>query len=163
MIEEKNFGVYINILCQTLQKKNRILDELLQANELQGQMVKSESLEVEEFQSIMEKKASLIEELNQLDNGFELSYNRIKDAFPVYKDKYKEIIQVMQENILEISRKVMEVQRLELKNKDSVELRFAEIRKKIKDFNVSSKNISNYYKNMSNAYSGEAQFMDKKK
>lgn len=163
MIEEKNFGVYINILCQTLQKKNSILDELLQANQLQGKLVKTESLQVDDFQSIIDKKASLLEELEQLDNGFELSYNRVKDAFPVYKDKFQKVIQVMQENIVEISKKVLEIQRLELQNKDSIELKFTNIRKKIKDYNVSSKNISNYYKNMSNAFNGEAQFMDKKK
>lgn len=163
MIEEKNFGVYINILCQTLQKKNGILDELLLLNEKQGQLAKSDTTEVEEFQGLLDEKALLIKELDQLDNGFELSYDRIKDSFPLYKDSYQTVIQKMQQNIAEISKKVMEIQRLELKNKDSIQLQFSSMRKKIKEFNVSSKSISNYYKNMSNAFNGESQFMDKKK
>ena len=163
MIEEKNFGLYLNILCQTLQKKNSILDEILKEDQLQAEMAKSDTLKADDFQSLIDRKTSLLEELEYLDNGFELSYNRVKDVFPIYKDRYQRIIQLMQENIIEISKKVFEIQRLELQNKDSIELKFFNMRKKIKDYNVSSKSISNYYKNMSNSFNGESHFMDKKK
>lgn len=163
MVDEKTFGVYLNILSQTLQKKNSILDKLLLLDKNQEMLAKSDTSTVEEFEEIMNQKASYLEELAQLDNGFELSYNRVKDDFGVYKDKYQKVIVTMQENIVSISKKVLELQRLEMQNRDSMQLKFSGMRKKIKDFNVSNKSVSNYYKNMSNAYNGEAQFMDKKK
>ena len=163
MVDEKSFGIYINILSQTLQKKNSILDELLLLDKKQQQLAKEDIANVDEFQGLLDQKGVLLEELEQLDNGFELSYARVKDGFSIYKDKYQKIIISMQENIIAISKKVMEIQRLEIQNRDSLQIRFSDTRKKIKDYNVSSKSISNYYKNMSNAFNGEAQFMDKKK
>ncbi len=163
MIEENIFGVYLNILCQTLQKKNRILDELLLIDKKQEQLVKSDIANIDEFQSLLDEKTPLLEELEQLDNGFELSYSRVKDGFLTYKEKYQNVIIIMQENITAISKKVLEIQRLEIQNRDSIKFKFSDMRKKVKDFNVTNKSISNYYKNMSNAFNGEAQFLDKKK
>ncbi len=163
MIDEKNFGVYINILCQTLQAKNDILNELLDLDHQQEDLIKSEVVSVEDFQDLLDKKAPLLDKLNNLDSGFELSYNRIKDVFVVYKDKYKKVIQDMQANITQISQKVMEVQRIEVQNREGIQLKFHDMRQRVKTYNVSSKSVSNYYKNMSNAFIGEAQFMDKKK
>lgn len=163
MIEEKNFEVYLNILCQTLQKKNDILDQLLILDRKQEVLAKSDAATVEEFQSVMDEKAPLLEELEKLDNGFELSYSRVKNGFAVYKNKYQKTILLMQENITDISNKVMNIQRLESQNRDSIRIKFTNMRKRIKDYNVNSKSVSSYYKNMSNAFSGEAQFMDKKK
>lgn len=163
MVDEKSFGIYLNILCQTLQKKNSILDQLLLLDRQQEQVAKLDTASVEEFQTILDQKAPLLDELEHLDNGFELSYSRVKDGFSIYKDKYQSVIRTMQEHIVAISKKVMEIQRLEIQNRDRIQIKFSDMRKKIKDVNVSSKSISNYYKNMSNTFNGEAQFMDKKK
>ncbi len=163
MIEEKGFEVYLNILYQTLEKKNEVLDEIISLDRRQEMLIKSDNISVDEFQEIMDDKMPLLEQLEQLDNGFEVSYSRVKDGFITYKNQYQKTIEKMQIYITEISKKVMEIQRLETQNKERMKIKFADMHKRVKNYNVSSKSVGNYYKNMANAFYGEAQFMDKKK
>ena len=60
------------------------------------------------------------------------------------------------------TKKAVRIQSLEQKNKVKLEIYFSNRRQQIKNFNVSSRTVSNYYKSMSSGGKADAFFMDKK-
>lgn len=67
---------YIQILIDSLKKKSLLLTNLTQKNALQEAAVMSDDTQA--FDHILEEKAVLIEELNHLDQGFDLVFERVK-------------------------------------------------------------------------------------
>lgn len=154
--------IYINILIDTLDKKNKLLDELLEHTLLQEKYISQSPLNFEEFDNRIEEKNILIEKMNQIDIGFEQLYARVNDELKSKKEEYKKQILYLQTLVTQITEKSAKLQSLEQRNKVNIELAFLKSKKQIKEYNVSSKTSSNYYKNMSNI-NGQSIFFDKKK
>lgn len=155
--------IYINILIDTLDKKNKLLDSLLEYTQLQEKYIAQSPLNFEKFESNIDEKSVLIEKLNQIDTGFEQIYNRVNDELKHKKNEYKEEIIQLQSLVKEITEKSTKLQTLELRNKVKIELYLSNSKKQIREYNVNSKTASNYYKSMSNQVEGQAYFFDKKK
>ncbi len=155
--------IYINILIDTLDKKNKLLDSLLEHTQLQEKYIAQSPLNFEKFESSIDEKSVFIEKLNQIDTGFEQIYNRINDELKHKKYEYKDEIMQLQSLVKEITEKSTKLQTLELRNKVKIELYLYNSKKQIREYNVNSKTASNYYKSMSNQVEGQAYFFDKKK
>lgn len=154
---------YVTILSESLQKKNKILDEIRAANEEQKVLLADEMLGPEDFEKTLEKKAALIEKLNCLDDGFQQIYEQVRPEIEQNMDKYAEQIRQMQELIREIVAKTMSAQAEEARNKQLIEKKFASVKKQIREVKSSQKAVNTYYRNMmKNAYL-DSQFLDRKK
>lgn len=153
---------YLSLLEDSLKKKNRLLDQLLKLTQEQEKLIKEEDIEDDKFDKTIEEKEPLIEKVTDLNVGFEQVYNRIKEGLVSNKDKYHEEIQSLQRLIQELTDKGVRLQALEKRNKVNIELYLKDKRNDIKNFKLSNKTVSNYYKNMANQSQEESYFFDKK-
>jgi hypothetical protein len=154
---------YINILVDSLRKKEDILDRLIRLTEEQERITAADDAEMDGLEAAFAEKEACIAQLNQLDEGFEKVYLHVKEAFESDKEQYKDQILLLQDLIRSVTEKGTRLQALELKNRSRFQLFFANRKKEIKNFKLSSKTVDNYYKNAMNQQTGESFFLDKKK
>lgn len=153
---------YLNLLEDALKKKNIVLDKLLLLTQEQETLISAGNVEEEEFLLVIDKKEEQISLINQLDEGFDQLYQRVKNELIESKDKYVTQIVALQVLIREITDKSVRLQTCEVRNRNKLEHYLQTKRKEIKDFKVNNKTVSNYYKNM-NVQQQESYFFDKKK
>ena len=118
---------------------------------------------VDDFDKTVQEKAQLIEQMQQLDSGFEKIFERMQEELQKNKDAYTESIQKMQDFIRRITDKSMEIQVQEACNKELMVRKFAYVKNTAKNMRSNSKIASRYYKNMMNLHYVDPQFMDNKK
>lgn len=152
---------YIQILIDSLKKKSLLLTNLTQKNALQEAAVLSDDTEA--FDHILEEKAVLIEELNHLDQGFDLVFERVKGEIEKNPSEFKKQIREMQDLIREITDKSLGVQSQEKKNKELIEKQFRKMRQDIQGRRTSVKAATNYYKSMNSLSYDASSSIDKKK
>lgn len=154
---------YLNILLDSLVKKNDLLDEIQRLCKEQSEVLAAEPVDFDQFDSCMDNKDVCIEQLNTLDEGFETLYERIRDELQEHREEHTEWISKVQKLIAEITEKSVAIQAQEERNKKAVE---AAIQKERKAYNIGKRSVqvaTQYYKNMSNTNVVPAQYMDKKK
>lgn len=154
---------YVDIMIQSLEKKVKVLEEIKKQNLLQRELLENDQAEADEFDATVEKKAELIEQITQLDSGFDKLFERVKEALNTDRDSYSEKIQKMQSLIRKITDLSMEVQAQEARNKDLMTRKFAFIRDTAKTVRTNTKAASQYYQNMMQLNVIDPQFMDNKK
>lgn len=154
---------YIVILIDSLQKKIKVLDAIIAKNKEQTEIIKEEVMDSDQFEKNIQEKAILIEELDLLDAGFEVIYERVKSILSVEKQQYQREVQKLQELIGEITSKSMEIQAQEARNKVTIEQQFTKLRTKVKKSKAAQNVAKNYYQNMNKISVTEPQFMDRKK
>lgn len=154
---------YVAILRQSLEKKVRILDLIIEKNKEQRAIFLDETMPPERLEENLKEKGELIDQLNQLDDGFEQVYQRIKEILAKEKDTYRDEIKKMQELIREITDKSATVQTQELRNRELAVQKFSTIKKEIKKARTTTKAASQYYKNMAKMNVVDSQFLDQKK
>lgn len=156
---------YLNILIESLQKKNYILTELITKNEEQAALLKQEKFDEAAFDRVVDEKGKLIDGLNPLDEGFESIYERIHVEMEseAGKKAYASEIRKMQDLIRSITEKSMTIQAGEARNKQAVEAFFRREREQIKNGRTNSKAAMNYYRNMKQTNFVEPYFLDSKK
>lgn len=156
---------YINILIDSLNKKIIILDRILEENEKQKNSVSGQKFDEILFDRTLTNKEKYIEELNQLDIGFETVYNRVQDILKEEngRQKYSSEILRMKELIGKITDKTLEIQRQEKANQELVYKRFSEQHSNIIQVKNVRKVTSDYYNNMNKVNYIDPQFMDQKK
>ena len=154
---------YIDIMIQSLEKKAAVLNQLIELNKQQKLYLQDPNLSPEEFEKNMDRKASLVDELGQLDTGFEELFDRVRDVLNYDRQAYAAQIKRMQDLIREITEKGNTVQTQELRNKEQVQRKFADIRKQVKGVRNSQKVVRQYYQNMAKHGANEPKFLDNKK
>lgn len=154
---------YINIMLQSLQKKLKVLDNIIQINKRQKEELENPSLDPDDFDKTVEEKSELIEQLELLDNGFEKLYEKVREELQTNKEEYKDEIFQMQNDIRLLTEKSMEIQTQEARNKQLMEQKFANVKKQVKEIRSSQKVVNQYYKNMMKKGYAEPQFLDNKK
>lgn len=156
-------SLYINILIESLQKKIRILDEIILADQEQREGLEDPNLDPDDFDKIVEKKSEYIEQLDQLDSGFEELFARVRDELNENREKNKEQIHTMQDLIRKITDKSLMIQKQEAQNKELMQQKFAAVRSQAREVRKSQKIVNQYYKNMMKTNYIDPQFMDNKK
>ncbi len=155
-------NTYVHILVSTLSKKSNLLDNLITVTLLQEGYINTEPFDMEQFEQTLPDKEVMIEQLNQLDEGFEQVYDHVKNQLNNYKNQFEQEILQLQELIRQVTEKSVKLQALEMQNKNKLESYFAIKKKEIKDFKMSRQMANNYYKHAANQHSGESYFLDKK-
>lgn len=154
---------YLDVMVQSLQKKVKVLDGIIQKNREQRQILEQEELDAEAFEKNVQEKSDMIDQINFLDEGFEELYGRVKSVIEAEKQAHREEILLMKQLITEITEKSVTIQSEEVRNRKLVEYRFSQERKKVMGKRSSSAAANMYYKNMAKLNYIDAQFMDKKK
>lgn len=153
---------YLQIMTDSLIKKRDILKAVVELNITQEHLLNATEFDGDSFQKNMEEKSKCIDELNSLDEGFQIIYDRIRQDVEEYKANYKTEIIRLQELIKEVSGLSATIQSQEIRNKVRAENKFRQLRQDNKTAKRSVSMVNKYYKNMSRV-SQEPQFMDKKK
>lgn len=154
---------YLSILEESLRKKLQILDELTTYTTQQQELLKSEELDYAAFDQLVEKKDPLVQMIMELDQGFEVVYDRIKEQLIGHKELYAVQIRTLQDLISELTDKSVKLQAMEQRNKAAVEQQFRKSREKIRQGRQNKQAALNYYRNMNHSDFVLPQFLDNKK
>ena len=133
---------YIGIMIESLRRKKDVLTDILKLSEEQSLLLDDPNLEPDTFEKNVNRKAALIEKLEQLDTGFESLYDKVKEELESNRDIHKEQIRQMQELIRALT---------ELNMQQAKEIR------------SSQKIVKEYYNNMMHKAYNEPHFLDNKK
>lgn len=158
-----NNQTYIKILYDTLIKKNRILEDIMQLTVQQENILAESSLDFEKFDECISQKEVLIDQINQLDDGFETLYERVKEEFSLLIEKNESLIKSIQELIKDIVSKSTRLQVLENKNKLALDLFLTNQKQEVRTIKKNNKMATSYYGNMSGQNLNNSFFFDKKK
>lgn len=154
---------YLQVLEESLRKKMQVLERIEEANVRQERILKSVPVSEDDFDNSIEEKGALIEELNKLDEGFEVLYGNIREQLLGGKEKYKEQIAAIQQLIAQVTEKSVSIQAQESRNKSLAENFFADKKRELQKGRKSSKAALDYYRNMNQSHIVMPQFMDRKK
>lgn len=156
-------STYVNIMIQSLNKKIKVLEEIKRLNQLQKELLEDEKSSVDAFDKTVEDKSDCIKQLEQLDDGFDTLFDKVKDELNNNKEVYADRIRKMQELIRQITDLSMELQAQESRNKDLMTRKFVSIKERAKVVRTNTKVANQYYKNMMNLHYVDPQFLDNKK
>ncbi len=156
-------NTYIDIMIQSLEKKIQVLEKIKKQNLLQKEILEDEKSEADDFDKTVEEKAALIEQITQLDSGFDKLFERVKEELNTNKETHAEKIKTMQALIRQITDLSMEIQAQEARNKDLMTRKFVYVRETAKAVRTNTKAANQYYQNMMQLNYVDPQFMDNKK
>lgn len=154
---------YLAIMLQSLKKKEQVLDEIIRLNDLQKKQLTDQATPVDDFDKTVEDKSACIDQLNQLDSGFEKLYAGVEDELSGNKEQYADTIKALQKCIRSVTDKSIMIQAQEARNKDLMMQKFTTVRKHAKDVRANSKAITGYYKTMTHSGYMDSRYMDGKK
>ena len=154
---------YIQLLIDSLEKKYEVLEKLMKVTTGQQDLIDSDSFNEDEFMHTITLKEEQINKLSELDKGFEMMYDRIRDELNDNRKKYLSEITLLKELVTKVTDMSVKLQALEQRNKSKLEALLTSKRKNIKNARLSNETVTNYYKNMSGGKESKSYFYDKKK
>lgn len=154
---------YLTILQESLHKKIQILDEIQRICDYQGTILEKEPVDFEKFDQCVDDKDICIEQLNQLDEGFERLYEKVREKLQDHREEHAEWIRTTKELITCITEKSVAIQTREARNKQTLETVFRKEREGFGKGKKSVKAAMDYYRNMNHAAGVTSQYMDQKK
>lgn len=153
---------YIQMMLESLQKKEAVLQSLLEKSAEQKDVLSAENVDWDAFDVLTVDKGNLIDTLLKLDEGFEGLFERVKEPLTMKKELYKTEIGFMQATIRSLTDKSAELEALEQRNKKLVETKLTESRQAIKQSKIGSQAAMQYYQRMNKINTIDPQLMDKK-
>ncbi|MCQ2506005.1 MAG: flagellar export chaperone FlgN [Lachnospiraceae bacterium] len=159
---QRDKTAYLSMLETTLEKKKSVLKKLLEETEKQEKLLNADELNFDEFEKTITAKTPLISDLETLDEGFQMVYDKVSDELKYNRLANRELISKLQKLIEEIAGLGSRLQTLEQKNHDNMELLVSSKRQGIKQVKVSAKTANMYYKNMAKVNVVDSSFIDKK-
>lgn len=139
---------YIAIMLQSLQKKEKVLDEIIRLDDVQKKVLTDNNCTVDEFDETVEAKSACIEQLNQLDSGFQKLYAEVETEIKDNREKYSAEIKKMQECIRSVTDKSVKIQAQEARNKELLKEKIANVHKQATEVRKNSRAITGYYNSM---------------
>lgn len=152
MAMEERSSVYVNMMVDVLKRKERILTSLLDLTKEQEMLLREEELNPDRFNETLQEKGTLIEELNDIDDGFDALFRKVEQEITAHREVYRDKIKDMQRRIAVVSELGIQIQALETQNNERLKVYFAGQKKKIRDFHINNKTASSYYQNMANTH-----------
>lgn len=157
---------YLQMMIESLRKKDGVLSKIIEKNEAQAACISEKEygeIDWDKFNVLIAEKETLINRINEMDQGFQSLFNRVREEVEAHKDTYRVEIASMQELITALTDKATRIQTQEERNRAKIESVLLGAKKEIKKTRKSMQAVSNYYKSMSNP-SGEINAtMDRKK
>ncbi|MCH5339625.1 MAG: flagellar protein FliT [Acetatifactor sp.] len=151
------------ILLQSLEKKNQLLDCMIRQNGIQEEILKQDEFDMDAFDAAIDQQSSYVEQLDMLDQGFETVYDRVREELIENKERYRDEITRMKEQIQQITDKIVTLNAGNMRNKMLAENQFKKKRQDIGTGASKSRVAKNYYNSMNNLNYVSPQFYDNKK
>lgn len=151
------------ILLRSLEKKNELLDQMISLNSVQEGILKQEEFDMDAFDAAIDRQSACVEELDKLDQGFETVYDRVRDELMRNREQYRAEIARMQEQIQQITDKIVTLNAGNMRNKVLAENQFKKKQQAIGSGVSKNRAAVNYYNNMNNLNYVKPQFYDNKK
>ena len=101
---------YLAIMLQSLKKKEQVLDEIIRLNDLQKKQLTDQATPVDDFDKTVEDKSACIDQLDQLDSGFEKLYAQVQEELQANKEQYADTIRELQKRIRSVTDKSIMIQ-----------------------------------------------------
>lgn len=153
----------LQLLIESLEKKRGILKDILKKSRQQGEVASSEQFDAERFDSLVDEKSELLIRMDEMDQGFDSTFNRIKEELLADKDTYKKEIARMQGLIRETVDLGAQIHATEVRTKESLERTLKNNRQELLKRRTSSKSVRDYYKANSQLDFVGSYFIDQKK
>lgn len=154
---------YVDIMIDSLTKKEELLKQIVDYNEAQQTIVIAPEFKEEAFEKNVADKGEVVEKILRLDEGFNSVFNRIKEELQNNKKKYAKDIERLKTLVASVTDLGVRIQAQELRNKQLVEKRFAQMRKELSQAKRTTSTANAYYKNVNNLNQYESHFLDQKK
>lgn len=153
----------LQLLKEALQKKEKVLQQILDKSKMQLELAGAESLDTEKFDGLVDDKTELLAEMEKLDEGFDSTYQHIRDELPEKKEQYKTEIAVLQKLIKNTVDLGAQIHATEARTKDKLSVALVKSRRELSQKKTSMKAVSDYYKTSNNLKYVDSYFLDKKK
>lgn len=154
---------YLQMMSESLDKKKKVLLEIKAVNERQAVLLAEPTLDMEAFDGTMNEKDPLIDQINDLNDGFELTYQRVREELLENKTQYKDWINKIKEKISEVMDLNVSIQAEEERNRQSVTRHLQNERLRIRQSKQSMRAAMDYYRSASKINTIDPQLLDKKK
>lgn len=151
------------ILLQSLEKKNALLDQMIRQNSVQENILKQDEFDMDAFDEAIDQQSAYVDELDRLDRGFEAVYDRLREDIVGNKDRYRDEILRMKEQIQQITDKIVTLNAGNMRNKMLAENQFKKKKHEIGSGVSKNRVATNYYNSMNNLHYVSPQFYDNKK
>lgn len=155
--------VYINVLADSLQKKQTALQEILKITKQQEELLKIGDFAEEDFLKLVNQKQRYISKMQELDNGFEAIYNRVKVELEAGKEQYRSQITRIQRLIVQVTELGVDIEALEKRNKAQMDKVIEQRQEIIRGKRKNNNGVSNYYRNILSQQYNQSYFLDQKK
>ena len=163
-MDNDNNKTYITILADTLRKKEAVLRKLAEATTRQTGLLDQEEMDVDAFNSLVDEKEKLLEQLNSLDEGFLDLYEKVREELRKNASAYSGQVKEIQELVRTQTELSTSLMAAEERNRNRMTVQMSHSRQKVKEFHVNSKTAAAYYKNMSGRHQdGDSYFFNRKK
>lgn len=148
--------LYLKLLIDVLESKNKLLKETLILTNNQTSILQNEQSSIDDFMLIIDQKKKLIDMINENDEGFNSIYLRIKPDLINQINRYKDIILVLKQKVVEIGDLDIAITVQEEKNKLLFSKRIDYMNPAAKGINMNKKAITAYRNNTynKNGYKG---------
>lgn len=153
----------LQLLIESLEKKVQILQQILSISKNQYELAGEEEFQPDEFDKLVDEKDDLLKDMERLDEGFDRTYQRIRDELPDKKELYREEIGSLQELIKQTVDLGAQIQASEARAKDRMSGAIFRIRQEFNQRKTTARTVSDYYKTSNNIKYVDSIFLDKKK
>ena len=160
---EKSVETYLQLLAESLEKKIGVLNRILDIDKNQEKSLKEENLDADTVEQLMNEKGELIKKLDQLDDGFDSVYQRIKEEIQANSSKYTSQVKKLQDDIRQITELQTGIEALEKRLKSAVDTYASKAAANLKLRRATNNVARNYYETVNKLNQAGPQFMDKKK
>ena len=156
-------GTYVNIMRESLERKQRYLTEILKLTNEQSAIATAEKFDEEQFSELVEKKDVLIDNLNEIDKGFSSVYDRVRIEIQRDPVAYRDELLAIQ-NLIRICVDLgVQIDAKEKRNRAVMEQAFSAKFQGVRQMKQSKTVANKYYKSMANGMVNDSLLYDRKK
>jgi len=152
----------LQVLIESLEKKEHILSEILKASVDQMEIAKSDVFDEGKFDQIFDIKTDLLTRMEGLDRGFDAVFSKVKEELLQNQDLYKDEIRRMQELIGKIIDLGAQIYATENRTKSMMENIIQTKKNDLSKKRMNSKSVFDYYKSNNMLGGIDSMFLDKK-
>ena len=154
---------YLDMMEESLRDKVKVLEDIISENEAQKKILESEvAFDEQSFNEAISRKGELIRRIENLNDGFESLYERVKKELEDNKDKHREKIKTFQNLIREITDLSNSIEAGEKRNRALAQNYFSSSKGQINQSRKSSQAALDYYLTMNKSKITPPQFYDTK-
>ena len=156
-------GTYVNIMRESLERKQRYLTEILKLTNEQSAIATAEKFDEEQFSELVKKKDVLIDNLNEIDKGFSSVYDRVRIEIQRDPVAYRDELLAIQNLIRTCVDLGMQIEAEEERKREVMEQVFSAKFQGVRQMKQSKTVANKYYKSMANGMVNDSLLYDRKK